>query len=92
MGHVERKLLDQFALHCANNPVLDVTFLHEQEGRHRLDTELLSNGLQFININLQENSIWMLLGQISENWSHDAAWPTPRCGEVDHHLLLRKVY
>jgi len=34
----------------------------------------------------------MLLGQISENWSHDAAWPTPRCGEVDHHLLLRKVY
>ena len=45
MSHVERKLLDQFVLHCANNPVLDVTFLHEQEGRHRLDTELLSNGL-----------------------------------------------
>ena len=42
---MELKLLGQFILNCADDPVLDVTFLHEQEGRHRLDTELLSNGL-----------------------------------------------
>jgi hypothetical protein len=42
--------------------------------------------LHFININLQENNIWVLLGKTFKNWSHDAAWSAPRCGEVNHHL------
>ena len=71
---------------CPDNTIHDLAFSHEEKSGHRLDFELFSNGLQFVNVDLEEDNVEELLGHVYKDWCNEAARWAPCSSEVYHNL------
>lgn len=78
----------QLLLLSTNNLVHQFSFFQEQECWHSINCPLLSNSLQFININLEEGDIGQLFSNLCQNWGNETARATPRSGEINYNLSM----
>lgn len=80
-----QRLMD-ILLPCSDNTVDDFAFPHEDKSGHCLDFEFFSNGLQFVDIDLEEDNVEELLGHVYEDWCNETTRWAPNGGEVYHDL------
>uniref|UniRef100_A0A1J3JEJ8 Uncharacterized protein n=1 Tax=Noccaea caerulescens TaxID=107243 RepID=A0A1J3JEJ8_NOCCA len=80
-------LLDYF-FPCTDNTIDNYTFFHEDKSRHCFDFEFLSNGLQFVNIDLEEDDIEKVPSHLYKDWCNETTRWTPCRSEVYHDQFL----
>nr|ACJ86203.1 unknown [Medicago truncatula]AFK37993.1 unknown [Medicago truncatula] len=81
----------QLLLLSTDNLVHKFSFFQEQECWHSINCPLLSNSLQFININLEEGDIWQLFSNLCQNWGNETARATPRSSEINYNQFLGSI-
>lgn len=66
-----------------NHLLDDLAVLEEDDGWHRRNLVLLGNLTNLVNVNLDELSRWVLLGEFVQQWSNHLTRTTPGGEEVN---------